>query len=69
MNEEKIQTEEKHTLYSLYQPPKPKGAYIIGDGLNTVTMPISNKPKFLHRFFCSFFLGWKWQDFKYKDEN
>jgi hypothetical protein len=62
------ESEEKPVIYSLYQPPKPKGAYIIGDGVNTVTMPISNKPNFVHQFFCKLLLGWKWQDFKYKDD-
>jgi len=41
--------------------PELQGHYIIGRGMSPV-LDFEKKPKFIHRLFCKYFLGWRWED-------
>jgi hypothetical protein len=50
----------------MYLPPKIKGWYVLGstDKSNTLSISLTQKPKWLHRQMMRIFFGWYWVDEK-----
>jgi len=49
--------------YTLYQPPKPLGYWVLYAEKNWgTTFPMYHKPSWIQRWFTNKLLGWTWRD-------